>query len=212
MQSLHLYPGADKPSALVALAEAVHHDNHHVLALPVTPQATEYASNNRYADTTTSPAQALDKLHTGRWKLSLGSLVVVDDADHLKPEQLHWLAENAAATNTKLLLITTPDHRQPAHTVTAALDHLLPWAQHLGSPDHAHQRPRTAIERADHHLATAQSHTGPQYQTARELLRRRDQLLDHFHEIRRVAAQLDTIAERDRTRSRTRGNDYGLEI
>ena len=64
-----------------------------------------------------SPDQALDKLQTGRWKLPLGSLVIVDDADHLKPDQLHWLAENAAATNTKLLLITTPDHRQPAHTL-----------------------------------------------------------------------------------------------
>ena len=186
-----------------------------MLALPATPQAAEYAANNRYADTTSSPDQALDKLHTGRWKLPLGSLVIVDDADHLKPDQLHWLAENAAATNTKLLLITTPDHRQPAHTLTAAADHLLPWAQQLGSPDHGHQRPRTAIERADHHLATAaQSHTGPEYQTARELLQRRDQLLDHFDEMRRVAAQLDTIAARDRarSRSRSRGQDYGLEL
>jgi len=215
VQSLHLYPGADKPAALAALAEAAHRDNQRVLALPATPQAADYAANNRYADTTTSPDQALDKLHTGSWKLPLGSLVVVDDADHLKPEHLHRLAENAAATNTKLLLITTPDHRQPAHTLTAAADHLLPWAQHLGAPDHPHQRARTAIERADHHLATtAQSQTGPQYQTARELLRRRDQLLDHFDEMRRVAAQLDAIAARDRarSRSRSRGQDYGLGL
>ncbi len=74
--------------------------------------------------------------------------------------------------------------------------------------------PRTAIERADHHLATAQSHTGPQYQTARELLHRRDQLLDHFNEMGRVAAQLDTIAARHRarSRSRSRSNDYGLDL
>ena len=85
--------------------------------------------------------------------------------------------------------------------MTAAADHLLPWAQHLGSPDHAHQRARTATERVNHHLATtAQSHTGPQYQTARELLHRRDQLLDHFHEMRRFEQQLDNIADRNRTR------------
>ena len=214
VQSLHLYPGADKPAALGALADAVHRDNHHVLALPTTQPATAYAANNRYADTTSSPDQALHKLQTGRWKLPLGSLVIVDDADHLKPDQLHWLAEQAAATNTKLLLISTPDHRQPAHTLTAALDHLLPWAQHLGSPDRAHERARTAIERADHHLTTAPSHTGPEYQTARQLLQRRDQLLDHFNEMRRVAAQLDTIAARDRARSRSRsgGRDTGLEL
>lgn len=50
------------------------------------------------------------------------------------------------------------------------------------------------------------------YQTARGLLQRRDQRLDHFREMRCLAAKLDTIAERDRTRSRTRGIDYGLEI
>ncbi len=140
--------------------------------------------------------------------------MIVDDADHLKSYQLHWLAEQAATTNTKLLLITTPDHRQPAHTLTAALDHLLPWAQHLGTPDSGHQRTRTAIERADHHLTAAQSHTGSEYQTARELLQRRDQLLDHFDEMRRVAAQLDTIAARHRarSRSRSRSRDAGLEL
>ena len=41
---------------------------------------------------------------------------------------------------------------------------------------------------------------------------RRDQLLDHFDEMRRVAAQLDTIAARDRARSRSRSRDTGLEL
>lgn len=212
VQSLHLYPGADKHAALLALAEAVHRDNHHVLALPATQAAADYAANNRYADTTAHADQGVDRLHTRRWKLPLGSLVVVDDADHLPHEQLRSLAEHAAATNTKLLLVTTPDNRQPAPTLTAAADHVLPWAQHLGSPDRAHRRARTAIERADHHLAAAQSHTGAEYQTARELLHRRDQLLDHFAEIGRVAAQLDAIAARDRARSRSRSNDYGLGL
>ncbi|WP_155725920.1 hypothetical protein, partial [Mycobacterium avium] len=40
-----------------------------------------------------------------------GDMVIVDDADHLPAETLQWLAEYTAATNTKLLLITTPDHR-----------------------------------------------------------------------------------------------------
>jgi conjugative relaxase-like TrwC/TraI family protein len=211
VQCLHLYPGADKPAALAALTAGAKHDrSHRVLALPATPQAAKYAAQHRYADTTRRPDHALDKLHTGRWKLPIGSLVIVDDADQLKPGHLHWLADNAAATNTKLLLITTPDHRQPAHTLTAAAAHLLPWAQQLGSPEPGHQRPASAIERADHHLTTTPAAEGPDYHTARELLGRRDQLLDHFREIADIAAQFDAAAARSRERSRS--GDYGLEL
>lgn len=210
VQCLHLYPGADKPAALAALTEAAHRDNHRVLALPATPQAIDYAAGNRYADTTRSPDHALGKLRTGRWKLPLGSLVVVDDADHLTPGQLHWLADNASATNTKLLLITTPDHRQPAHTLTAAAGHLLPWAQHLGSPDTGHQRPRSAIERTDHHLGGDVRGDSAEHQTARELLGRRDQLIAHFRELANIATQFDATATRSRERSS--GHDHGLEL
>ena len=210
VQCLHLYPGADKPAALAALAASAKHEpSHRVLALPATPQATEYAAQHRYAETTRKPDHALDKLQTGHWKLPIGSLVIVDDADHLKPDQLGWLAEHAAATNTKLLLIAAPDHRRPAHALTAAADHLLLWAQQLGSPDTGHQRPRSAIERADHHLTTEPPAASPEHTTARELLQRRDQLLDHFRDIANIAAQFDAAA---RSHERSRGNDYGLEL
>ena len=107
--------------------------------------------------------------------------------------------ENAAATIRNCLITTAAT--AAAHTLTASADHLLPWALHLGCPDLAHHRASTATHRGHHHLATtAQSHTGPQYQTARELLHRRDQLLDHFHEMRRFEQQLDNIADRNRTR------------
>lgn len=163
MQSLHLYPGADKAAALTAITDAAHRDHRHVLALPATPQTHAYASTRPYADNAahiqqTPTEQALAKIReladAGR-RLPRGNLVIVDDADHLAANHLQWLANNAAATNTKLLLITTPDQRTPDHTLTAALDHLLPWAHHLGTPDPAHQRTRTAIERTEHHLAAA---------------------------------------------------------
>ena len=210
VQSLHLYPGADKPAALAALANVAHHDNHHVLALPATRQAADYAGVNRYADTTASPGHALAKLQSGRWKLPPGSLVIVDDADYLKPGRLSWLTDNAAATNTKLLLITTPDHRQPAHTLTAAADTLLPWAHHLGSTDPDHQRPRTTMARAEHQLDAAPNADGPEYQEARQLLGRRDQLLEHFRDLANIAAQFGAAAACSHERSHD--NDYGLEL
>lgn len=40
------------------------------------------------------------------WTLPRTTLIVVDDADHLHPDHLHWIAENAGVTNTKLLRIT----------------------------------------------------------------------------------------------------------
>ena len=55
-------------------------------------------------------------------------------ANQLHPEQLRCFAENAARTNTELLLITTPV-RQPKtpHSLIAVLTN-LPWAQQLASP------------------------------------------------------------------------------
>ena len=45
----------------------------------------------------------------GSWTLPVESLVIVDDADHLHPDLLRSLVEQAAVrTNTKLLLITHP--------------------------------------------------------------------------------------------------------
>jgi hypothetical protein len=71
---------------------------------------------------------------------------------------------------------------------------------------------RTAIQHADHHLATTTPDTSPEYQTARQLLHRRDQLLDHFREIAVIAAQFDAAATRSHERSRSQDHDYGLEL
>ncbi|OBB65157.1 hypothetical protein A5758_18610 [Mycobacterium sp. 852014-50255_SCH5639931] len=216
VQSLHLYPGADKVAALAAVTAAAHRDHRAVVALPATPQAHAYVSSYRYADI--APPETDKAIANIRARISQGgqfprgNLVIVDDADHLAPHQLQWLAENAAATNTKLLLITIPDHRQPAHTLTAALDQMLPWAHHLGTPDPDHQRPCTTIECADHHLAAAPDITGPEYHAARELLNRRDALLDHFQDMRRFEERLDTIAHRDRARARNKDRGYGLGL
>ncbi|HUO40749.1 MAG TPA: MobF family relaxase [Mycobacterium sp.] len=216
VQSLHLYPGADKVAALAAVTAAAHRDHRAVVALPATPQAHAYVSSYRYADiappeTDKAIANMRARISQGG-QLPRGNLVIVDDADHLAPHQLQWLAENAAATNTKLLLITTPDHRQPAHTLTAVLDQMLPWAHHLGTPDLDHQRPCTTIECADHHLAAAPDITGPEYQAARELLNRRDALLDHFQDMRRFEERLDSIADRDRARARNKDRGCGLGL
>jgi conjugative relaxase-like TrwC/TraI family protein len=208
VQPLTLYPGADKTAVLAALVDAAHHDHKRVLALPGSAAAQEHLDRHPYANAVATVDHARARLEAGAWKLPLGSLVVVDGADHLKPDQLHWLSANAAATNTKLLLITTPEQQHTTtHTVTAALDQLLPWAHRLGDPDTDHHHRCTVTERTDHHLATTTADT-PAVRSARELLARRDRLLDHFADLREFFHQLDTIADQDLSRSQ----DHGLEL
>jgi conjugative relaxase-like TrwC/TraI family protein len=208
VQPLTLYPGADKTGVLTALVDAAHHDHKRVLALPASTAAQQHLDRHPYANAVASVDDARARLEAGAWTLPDGSLVVVDDADHLTPKQLHWLSANAAATGTKLLLITTPDRqRTTAHTVTAALDQLLPWGQHLGDPDTNHHHSRTATERADHHLATATADT-PAVRSAREILTRRDRLLEHFADLREFFHRLDTIEDHNLSHSQ----DHGLEL
>jgi conjugative relaxase-like TrwC/TraI family protein len=210
VQPLTLYPGADKTGVLTALVDAAHHDRKRVLALPATDAARAHAQQHPYANTVATVDHARTHIKAGTWKLPFGSLVVVDDADYLTAGQLHWLSANAAATNTKLLLISTPDRQHTAtHTVTAALDQMLPWAQRLGTPDTDHHHDRTATERVDHHLANTNVDIDkPAVRSAREILTRRDRLLEHFADLRDFFHQLDTIAEHDLSCSQ----DHGLEL
>jgi hypothetical protein len=211
VQPLQIHPGADKPVALAALAATAHHHNSRILALPATPAADDYARAHRYADTTAHVDEARTKLDDHRWKLPLGSLIIVDDADHLQPEQLHWLTKTAAATNTKLVLITTADYRQRAHTLLAVLTDNMPSAQHIGTPDPHHQRTPTTIQRAEHHLATTSGASRTRNQ-ATQLLQQRNQLIDRLRDIAATTAHIDTATERSPQHSRDNDHGYGLGL
>ena len=213
VQPLLLHSGADKGATLAAIAATAHHHSNRVLALPVTPAAAQYAAHNRYADTTTTPAAARTHLDDKRWKLPAGSLLIIDDADHLGAEQLRWLTETAAAANTKLILISTPDRHRMAPNLLSVLTNDLPSTQHLGTPQPDRQQAPTAIQRVEHHLAatTATSTTRNQ---ASELLARRNQILERLREIGDTAAHIDTATARQNERERHRGRDreHGLEL
>ena len=118
IQPLQLGEGADKPAVLAALTAAAHQHQHRVLALPATQAAADYAEAHRYADTTTPAASGRDNLQSGRWRLPIGSLLIVDDAEHLPADQLRWLIDNAATTNTKLLLTTNTTDSVERHPPT----------------------------------------------------------------------------------------------
>jgi len=206
VQLLHLHPGADKTATLAALADTAHHHNKHILALT----GTDGAAQRPYADTTATIDGYRDDLTANRHTPPLGSLVIVDDAQALTPAQLRWLAHSAATTNTKLVLIATGD-QQPAHTLLAVLTKDLPNTQHLGTADPAQHHPRTAIERAEHHLA-ATSAPSPDRSRAAHLLRQRSQALAQLRDIATTTDRLDAIAERDRARGCDQDRGSGLEL
>jgi hypothetical protein len=193
---LHLPDTADKPALLTALADTAVASRHRALALPASTAAAEYHTTHRYADT---PTPGVDDLRT----LTPGTLLIVDDADHLTAKQLTQLAANAAHTNTKVVLATS-DTAGPGSNLTAAAQHHLPWAQHLGTPGPDHHRQPTAIDRAETHLATTGGHS-PARTDAAALLARRDELL-HSYTTTTAARNLGEDLSTQHSR------DHGLDL
>lgn len=186
-----------------------------MLALTASPAARDYAAHHPYADAGGHLNSARTTLGNKPLDLPLGSLIVVDDADHLSAHNLCWLTNAAGNSNTKLILITTTDpQHEPAHTLLTALQQNCLTFHELGTPDsHRKPQPRTAIERVEHHLATTNTPHATHSQAtellhsqAVELLHQRTQLMHRLRDIADAAASLDNLAVRSRHRS------YGLDI
>lgn len=206
---LHLGPEADKSAVLAALAATARHNQHRILALPATDAAATYAAENPYAHTTTDPAHAHTQLEKGQWTLPIGTLIIIDDADHLDAHQLHALTAAAGEANTKLLLITNDtaaQHETATNNLIDMLHNQLPWSQRIGTTDtEQSQQARTAIDRAEHHLASTND-TSPEAIQATELINRRDELRHEYDYLAgaRGRATID--------RGRERGRSAGLDI
>ncbi|MCB0939261.1 MAG: hypothetical protein KDB72_03385 [Mycobacterium sp.] len=129
---------------LRAVALAAHYSGSRVLAVPATNAAHSAAHNQRYAHhVADDPRTAVARLTNGQWKPPPGALIVVDDADELASDDVRQLSRLAGRTNTKLVLVTADraglgtaaDTRNRESRESAdALQHQLPWSQHLGEP------------------------------------------------------------------------------
>ena len=140
-----------------------------------------------------------------------GSLVVIDDADQLDPKLLRYYTDHATATNTKLLLVHTPDAgRHPAHTVIDALADTLPWTHQIGTPS-LQQGWRTATDHVTDLLAQPRCGAPTKAASAAaELLDRRARPLNSYLN---TQAQQHHWAHRHKQRDRERVHDRGgLEL
>lgn len=203
VQPLHLGTSADKPAVLGALAVTALRNEHRILAIPATETAETYAAQHRYADTTATFDQARARLDNGQWMLPMGSMLVVDDADRLDSQQLRYLTEVASGANAKLLLVTNTMQDERDTSLTDMLHNQLPWAHRIADP--ADRAKPTAIDRAEHHLASTTAHSATA-QDAHDLLTRRDQLARTYDDITNHRARsLHTEPDRNR------GTELGLD-
>ena len=228
VQVLTIHPDADDDTsaALAAITAAARahqkrmpfsHKNARpgVLALPATQAAADRATELGYADTIRRPSSAVKHFEDGSWPLPVGSLVIVDDADHLHPDLLKSLVEQAAVrTNTKLLLITNDEGvdggTDRGNAVTALQEH-LPWARHIGTPQHRNTLWDSAISRAEQHLRTTGHHASPVHAEAAELVARHTHLAGGYRD--EVTARDRFITGiRQRSRDRDLSRDDGLEL
>ena len=176
--------GSDEKAAIIrAVAVTARHSDARVLALPASQAAADYAASHTYANTTATPAEVVKQLSSGAWKPPTGTLLIVDDADHLSAEQLQWLTTNAGATNTKLLLVTADTSTPgPSRALTAALTDTLPWAQQLGGREHTAED--SALTRASRYLAAfADIPDDDAHHEATTLLTRRDTLVNVYRDL-----------------------------
>ncbi|MFM8857157.1 MAG: hypothetical protein ACKOI2_08140, partial [Actinomycetota bacterium] len=154
VQPVSIHDTHSKYALLTGVALAAHRGGHKVLALAATPEAMDFAAAHPYSHSSATVLEGLPRLQSREWRPQPGSLIIVDDADHLSVEQLNWLTTNAGKTNTKLVLSvsheTTPG--QSRHLVDALLTH-LPWAApHVPIAE----RESTAIVRVTAHLGTGE--------------------------------------------------------
>ena len=219
VQVLAVHPGGDKAAVLAAISAAAHEHQGRwfpargnqpgagVLALPATQEGAEYAAAQGYADRARHPVASVRNFESGRWALPIGSLVIVDDADQLPPEQFRSLVEHAATrTNTKLLLITNHDTERPAgNDLVAVLQDSLPWSRHIGTSTSRSVRRENVFDRIGHLDVSSVERPASAVAEATELLARRERL---------AAGYRDEVTARDRFHvdmvSRSRDRSLGL--
>lgn len=202
VQSVHLHDDQNKPALLGTITACVVAGEHQVLALPVTDRARRQASSYSTQGNTYAPETFLRDLDNATLTIDEGTLLIVDDADHLQPEQLHSLTARVAERSAKLVLVTTDDAdphlgvEAPSRHLTEAANIYLNWGYRLGTdtPANSAIQHRAAQHRDDPLISETLDQTRKLIKTlsARPGFGRRH--------------------DRDQSRQRSRDDDSGLEL
>ena len=96
-------PG-DRQAIMERAGQTAWRNDAKVLTIPASPQPPHGPLRSPLPQTQAPPRRRLPT-SAGRVEAT-GTLLIVDDADHLDSDQLRWFTRNAGATNTKLVLVT----------------------------------------------------------------------------------------------------------
>jgi hypothetical protein len=168
-------------SVLKGVALAAAKSSRKVLALPATAGAAARAAHDPYSHTALRADEGILKLRNGLWKPPAGTLIIVDDADHLTEEQITWLMVHAGATNTQVVLATSQGGRRgPSRYLTDVLAENLPWsADRDRNPDTG----LTAVSRIARHLKTLEYLETDAERTGANLLAQLAGHVNHYREL-----------------------------
>ena len=168
-------------SVLKGVALAAVKSSCKVLALPATAGAAARAAHDRYSHRALRADEGIPKLQSGLWKPPPGTLIIVDDADHLTEEQITWLMVHAGATNTQVVLATSQGGRRgPSRYLTDVLAENLPWsADRDRNPDTG----LTAVSRIARHLNTLEHLETDAERTGANLLAQLAGHVNHYREL-----------------------------
>lgn len=210
VQVLTVGDGADKATALEAIASAARASEKQVFAIPATEEAQAFYREHRYADGYNTPATVHDELSSGHVNVPPGSLLVIDDADQLTANQVRFFTEHAANTKTKLLLVNNAaTEREPRQSVVEELATHLPWAQQIGTV--ADREPTTQIEQTRHLTAPDPTFGDPtNRQEALDLVTRHGTITREYRS--RVASLNRTSRSIARNQERSQDRSSGYEL
>ena len=189
---------AGKSPVLQAITSVVRHNCNQVISLNADhiPNAGDPG-----VGPTGSAKIAQTVVESGSRTLPLGSLVIAEDADQLNHNQLLWLVQRAAHTNTKVLLVMTDS---PGDAAAALAGH-LPWTQQAGEIREWDRHERDdPLERAEHYVGTRGASASGHLERL-ELLRRREELVGRYRDL--LTDRSRAVKDATRARERDRGLD-----
>ncbi len=131
----------DTVAALHTLRAAANANQRNVLWLSVTEQETERAHAADLADTAATIAEAYQQINDQQWSLPPGTIVILDNPADADPAQLAHIAEHAAGTGARTIIVDpTTSHHGTSSPALHLLASTTAWTTSLATEEPGEDR------------------------------------------------------------------------
>lgn len=125
---------AETVAALHTLRAAANANNRNVLWLSVTDEQAERADAAGLADTATTIAKAYQQISDQQWSFPAGTIVVLDNPAAADPAHLAHIAQHAADTGARTIIVdATTGHHGPSSPTLHLLTSTAAWTTRLAA-------------------------------------------------------------------------------